>query len=133
FETDLGDDEILTAVEIPSKASGTGSAYAKLFNPASRYAIVGAAAVVTVEGGTCTAASVAVGGLTTKATAAPAVAAALVGKSLDDDTIAAAAAAIADDLADVDVMGDIHASEAYRREMAPVMVARALKKAASRA
>lgn len=133
FETDLGDDEILTAVEIPSKAKGTGTAYAKLFNPASRYAIVGAAVSITMQGNKCESASVAVGGLTTKATKASAVAAALVGQKLDDDVIAAAAAEISKDLDGVEVMGDIHASEAYRREMAPVMVARALKKAASRA
>lgn len=133
FETDLGEEEILTAVTLPSKAKGTGTAYAKLFNPASRYAIVGAAVSVTMQGNKCEAASVAVGGLTAVATKASAVAAALVGQKLDDEAIEAAAAKISDDLANVDVMGDIHASEAYRREMAPVMVARAIKKAVSRA
>lgn len=132
FETALGEDELLTAVTVPAEGAGTGSAYAKLFNPASRYAMVGVAASVTVENGTCTAASVAVGGLTSHAMACPSVAAALVGKSLDADTIAAAAAAVANDLGD-DVMGDMHASADYRRSMAPVFVKRALMKAADRA
>jgi carbon-monoxide dehydrogenase medium subunit len=94
--------------------------------------MVGAAASVTVANGSCTAASVAVGGLTAKATACPSVAAALVGKALDAETIAAAAAAVANDLGD-DIIGDMHASADYRRSMAPVFVKRALMKAAERA
>jgi carbon-monoxide dehydrogenase medium subunit len=131
FMTALGDDELLVAVEVPA-ANGAGSAYAKLFNPASRYAMVGAAAVVSVANGVCSAASVAVGGLTPKATKANSVGAALVGQALSDDNIAAAAAAVANDLGD-DVTGDIHADANYRRSMAPVFVKRALMKAAERA
>lgn len=133
FETALNEGEIIAEVMVDQDGDNTGSAYAKLVNPASRYAMVGCAARVTTDGsGNCTAASVAVGGLVPYARAAPSVAAALVGKELTDENIAAAAAAVANDLGD-DVMGDIHASEAYRRDMAPVMVARALKKAAERA
>jgi carbon-monoxide dehydrogenase medium subunit len=132
FETALGEDDLLVGVGVAAEGAGTGSAYAKLFNPASRYAMVGAAASVTVANGTCSAASVAVGGLTAKATACPSVAAALVGKALDADTIAAAAAAVANDLGD-DIIGDMHASADYRRSMAPVFVKRALMKAAERA
>jgi len=132
FTTALEDDEMITSVSVASEGKKTGSGYAKLFNPASRYAMVGAAAQVTVENGVCSTASVAVGGLTPKATRASSVEAALVGKKLDDDTLAAAAAAVANDLGD-DVTGDMHASAEYRRQMAPVFVRRALEKAASRA
>ncbi|MAT99644.1 MAG: carbon monoxide dehydrogenase [Anaerolineaceae bacterium] len=132
FATSLQEDEIITSVSVASEGKKTGSGYAKLFNPASRYAMVGAAAQVTVENGVCSSASVAVGGLTPKATRASSVEAALVGKKLDDDTLAAAAAAVANDLDD-DVMGDMHASADYRRQMAPVFVRRALEKAAARA
>jgi carbon-monoxide dehydrogenase medium subunit len=132
FETALGENDLLIGVGVTAEGAGTGSAYAKLFNPASRYAMVGAAASVTVANGSCTAASVAVGGLTAKATACPSVAAALVGKALDAETIAAAAAAVANDLGD-DIIGDMHASADYRRSMAPVFVKRALMKAAERA
>lgn len=47
FETDLGDDEIITAVRfpIPSKAG-----YAKFPNPASRYAMVGVMVAATSDG-----------------------------------------------------------------------------------
>jgi carbon-monoxide dehydrogenase medium subunit len=132
FITALEDGEIVTAVEVAKSGAGTGSAYAKLFNPASRYAMVGAAAVVTVSGGTCTAAGVAVGGLVPSATRAKSVEAALVGKALNAETIAAAATAVQNDLGD-DVLGDIHASADYRKAMANVYVKRALQAAADRA
>lgn len=132
FETALNEDEIITAVTVASEGANTGSAYAKLPNPASRYAMVGAAAQVTIENGVCTAASVAVGGLTPKATRASSVAAALVGQAPSAENLAAAAAAVANDLGD-EVMGDMHASEEYRRQMAPVFVRRALEAAVSRA
>jgi carbon-monoxide dehydrogenase medium subunit len=94
--------------------------------------MVGAAAVVTVSGGTCTAAGVAVGGLVPSATRAKSVEAALVGKALNAETIAAAAIAVQNDLGD-DVLGDIHASADYRKAMANVYVKRALQAAADRA
>ena len=136
FTTALAEDEIVERIRIPALNSpsnrGVGSAYAKMENPASRYSLVGAAAVVQVENGLCAKAGVAVGGLTPKATRASAVEAALTGKPLDQATIEAAAAKIADDLGD-DVNGDLHASAEYRLAMAPIFVARALTTAAARA
>lgn len=132
FETALDAGELVASVSVPAEGAGTGSGYAKLSNPASRYAMVGAAAQVTVAGGVFTAVSVAVGGLTPKAQAAPSVGAALVGQAATADNIAAAAAAVQNDLGD-DVMGDIHASADYRRQMATVFVKRALTKATERA
>lgn len=132
FATALAEDEILLAVEVPSEEDGTGSAYEKLINPASRYAMVGAAAVVTLSGGVCSRASIAVGGLVPNATKAPSVEAALTGKALNDSVIEAAAAAVVNDLGD-QILGDIHASAEYRQEMAPVLVERAIREAAKRA
>lgn len=132
FATALEDGDLLTAVSVPAEGANTGSAYAKMFNPASRYAMVGAAAQVTVENGTYSAASVAVGGLTPTATAAPSVVEALVGQPATAETIAAAAEKVTDDLGD-EVMGDIHASAEYRRHMAVVYVKRALTAATERA
>ena len=132
FTTGLADNEVLTAVEVPVHASGTGSAYAKMINPASGYAMVGAAAVVTMTDGKCTQASVAVGGLTPSATRAPSVEAALAGKALDEANIAMAAAEVENDLGG-DLLGDMHAGADYRKAMAPVFVKRALLAAAARA
>jgi aerobic carbon-monoxide dehydrogenase medium subunit len=132
FATALAEDEILLAVEVPVENAGTGSAYAKLSNPASRYAMIGVAASITVAGGVCQSASVAVGGLVPSASKASAVEDVLRGKRLDDATIAAAAAAVDSDLGD-QVLGDIHASAEYRRSVAPVFVERAIREAAQRA
>jgi carbon-monoxide dehydrogenase medium subunit len=132
FATALAEDEILLSIDVPLRQDGTGSAYAKLENPASRYAIIGAAAMLTLSGGVCTQANVAVGGLLPNATKAPSVEAALVGNRLTDDVIGTAAAAVDADLGD-QVLGDIHASADYRRSVAPVFVERAIRTAAQRA
>lgn len=132
FETALKPGEILTHVEVPVESRGTGSAYAKLPHPASRYALVGACAQVTVQGGACTQARVAVGGLTPSATRAVSVERALVGKTLDADTINAAANTVDQDLG-ADLLEDIFASANYRRAMAAVYVQHALEAAAARA
>lgn len=132
FETSLSDEEIVTSIEFPNSGSGSGSAYSKLPNPASRYAMVGAAVSLTVNAGKCDACTVAVGGLTHMATKAPSVGAALVGKEISDETLAEAAQAVQNDLGD-DILGDMHASEEYRRAMANVIVKSALVKAAARA
>jgi carbon-monoxide dehydrogenase medium subunit len=132
FATALAEDEILLAVEVPLKQDGSGSAYAKLANPASRYAMLGVAAMLTVSGGVCSQARVALGGLVPNATRATSVEAALVGNALSDDVIASAAAAVDNDLDD-QVLGDIHASADYRRSIAPAYVERALRAAAERA
>jgi carbon-monoxide dehydrogenase medium subunit len=132
FETALAQGEIVTAIEVPAPGAGSGSAYAKLSNPASRFAMVAAAAVLTVSGGSCSAAGVAVGGLTPKATRAPSVEAALVGKALNAAAIEAAAGAVQNDLGS-DILEDMHASADYRRAMAGVYVGRALFAALERA
>ena len=129
---ELGPDELLTTVVIPRAKNGVGSAYAKMFNPASRYAMIGAAAVLSVEGGACREAHVAVGGLTPKATRARSVESALEGQQLSEGLIKEAAAQIQHDLGD-DLIGDIHASVEYRRQVVPTFVQQALEKAWQRA
>lgn len=129
--TALREDELLTSIELPAAGAGQGSAYAKLAHPASRYAVIGAAASVTVSAGECAAASVVLGGLTAKPTRARSVEAALVGQALSPERIAEAARKTADDL-DGDLVGDIYASEEYRKAVAHVWVRRALAAAAAR-
>jgi carbon-monoxide dehydrogenase medium subunit len=131
FETDLQPGEIITEVRFAVPPARTGSAYMKLENKASHYAIAGCAAVVTLGAdGNCSAASVVVTGASTKATRAAAVEAELLGKSLDEATVAAAAAHAADGL---ELLEDIHGSKAYRSHMTMVMARRAILRAAERA
>jgi carbon-monoxide dehydrogenase medium subunit len=128
--TALQPDEILTEIQVPAFAARTGSAYEKFPNPASRYAIVGAAAVVTVDGnGVCQKASVGLNGISGKPVAAVGVEQALVGKRLDDQAIQEAAAKAADGL---EPLGDIFASADYRAHLARVYTKRALAKASGR-
>ncbi len=125
MENNLGSDEIITSIDVPAKGANQGAAYAKLSHPASRYAVVGAAASVTVEGGTVTAASVAVGGVQPAPTVGSSVAACLVGNAPTDAALDEAAAAICNDIGD-DVLSDIFASEDYRKAMAVVYTRKAL-------
>ena len=99
---------------------------------ASRYAVIGVAAVITVTSGRCTSAAVAVGGLTPHAVRAPSVEKALVDQVLSAETIAKAAAQVHADLGD-EILGDVFASAGYRAAVAPVWVKRAITAAADRA
>ncbi len=130
FETQLEDNELITVIAIPREGTGTGSAYAKLFNPASRYAVVGASASVTLANGTIARARVAVGGLTPMAMRCGTVEAALEGSPVD--TIPDAAVQVAADVGD-DILEDVHASAEYRLGVIPVFVTRALQSACARA
>ena len=129
--TSLAPDEIITEVSIPVPAGRTGMHYEKHRHPASGYAVVGVAAVVTLgNGDTVESARIAVTGATSKATRATAAEQALTGQTLDDQTIAAAAQAAPSGL---DLNGDLYASAEYRRHLVGVMTRRALEKAAARA
>ncbi len=126
--TTLADDEIVTAVVVPASGPGQKSAYAKFSHPASRYAVVGVAALLTRRDGKCTAARVALGGLLPFAKRAPTVERAVIGTSADEATIKTAAAGVTADLG-TDVTGDIFASAEYRAAVAPAYVRRALRAA----
>ena len=128
FVTALAENEVITAVSVPTLAANQRAEYAKMAHPASFYAVVGGAVVVTMDGDRCTAASVAVGGLTPRPVKAPAVEAALTGATLTVDSIAAATANLGEDLAaaGVDIIGDVYASAEYRAGVAPVEVKHAL-------
>ena len=130
--TALGEDEILVAIDVRAAGRGEGSAYEKYSHPASRYAVLGAAALLTVQDGTCRAARVALGGLLPSARRAKAVEQVLVSKRADEETFAAAAKAVSADLGN-EVTGDIFASAEYRAAMAPVFIRRVLATAAARA
>ena len=129
--TALGEGDLLTAIEVPAQAAGQVSAYVKFEHPASRYAVIGVAAVLGVSGGKCTSAAVAVGGLVPRSTRAPAVERKLNGQAVSDETITAAAAEVAADLTG-DIIGDLYASAEYRKAVAPVWVKKALAAAAAR-
>lgn len=131
MQTALQPDEVITEIRFPKPTALTGSAYTKLANRASHYAVVGCAAVITLGGdGTCTSASVVITGASVKAERASSVEAALVGKKLDEATIAAAASHAADGM---ELVSDIHGSKEYRGQMTGVLARRAITAALQRA
>jgi carbon-monoxide dehydrogenase medium subunit len=132
MSTALAEDEVVSEIVVPASARGQGSAYVKFAHPASRYAVIGAAALVSMEKDQCRAARVAVGGLLPHATRARAVEHALIGKAGTAATIEAAAAQVRADLGD-QVSGDIYASAEYRAAVSPVYVKRAVAAAVARA
>ena len=131
FTTALADGELVTSVEVPVLGPGQAGSYQKHRHPASSYAVVGAAALLTVEDGTCTDARIAVGGVTATPKRAPAAAAALVGNAVDAETITAAAAKVKEVLDSP--MGDAYASGEYRVYLASVLTRRAIAGAYGRA
>jgi len=131
FTTALNPDEVVTELRFAILPAHSGSAYEKLANRASHYAVAGCAAVVSLSAdGTCQAASVVITGASVKPSRASAVESALVGNRLDAATIAAAAEHAADGL---ELIEDIHGSQAYRAQMTKVMTKRALTRAVERA
>jgi carbon-monoxide dehydrogenase medium subunit len=126
--TALGERDILTAVEIPTRKPGEGMAYAKFVHPASRYAVVGAAAIVAVKNGVCAGARVSIGGLVPAAMRAPEVEQAIVGVRPSAEAIDQAAERVLEHL-DGYILEDVFASAEYRKAMARVFVKRALTSA----
>jgi carbon-monoxide dehydrogenase medium subunit len=124
-------DEIVVDVIVPSQPPRTGGAYQKMPNPASGFALAGAAAVVTLDAaGRCARVAVGMTGVGPAAYRAVAVEQALAGREPDDDLIAQAAQASVDG---VTANEDIHAGADYRLHLGRVMAKRALLAAVERA
>ncbi|HSF06554.1 MAG TPA: xanthine dehydrogenase family protein subunit M [Methylomirabilota bacterium] len=131
MSTALHEDEILVELRVPAWPAGTGTAYMKFPHPASRFAVVGVGAVVTLDKeGKCTRAGVGVTGAGTRAVRAKGVEAGLTGKKLDAATIEAAAQKAAEG---VDVQADLQGSVEYKSHLCRVFAKRAITEAVKRA
>jgi carbon-monoxide dehydrogenase medium subunit len=128
METALKDKEVLTAIRIPVWGPGSGSCYMKFPHPASRFAVVGVAAVLSVDGGKVGKASVGITGAGTKAVRAKGVEAAITGKGTDAASIQAAAEKAAEG---VDVQADLQGSVEYKSHLLRVFAKRAMEAAAA--
>lgn len=127
FETALEPNELLTKIAF---AAAPKSAYIKFHHPASHYAVVGVAVVLTMNGSTIGSARVAITGIGDAAFRAAGVEAALSGVNASDaDAVKAACAGAA---RGVQARSDTFASGGYRTAMADIFAARAVAKAASR-
>ena len=131
FTTALQPNEILTEIQIPAAPANSGSAYAKMANKASHYAIVGAAVVIATDGsGNCVSASVGITGAGPSASRASESESRLVGSSLDDAAVFSAAGHATDG---IELNEDVHASAEYREHLTKVYALRAIRTAIERA
>ena len=130
FTTALAANEILTEIQIPAAAKGSGGAYFKLERKVGDFATAAVAVQLTMDGGKITYAGIGltnVGDMPIKATDAEK---ALMGNTPDDALIKKAADLAAKASQPV---ADHRGSEAYKRSLVKTLTSRALHKAIERA
>jgi aerobic carbon-monoxide dehydrogenase medium subunit len=130
FATAAEPGELLTEIVIPQRLARTGFAFQEVSRRHGDFALVGAAASVTLdETGKCAAARVALLSVGDRPVLAQRAAAGLIGQAPSIEAIRAAADAAA---SDIDPPSDIHASAGYRRHLAGVLTKRVLTAAFNR-
>ena len=131
FTTALKEAEIITEVFIPSLPPRTGGSYQKFANKASHYAIVGVAAVVTLDTqGLCQRVRIGVTGAGPRPVRARAAERYLTGREPSERNLQWAAQRAS---AGIEFLGDLHGSAEYREHLTSVFAGRALKQAVGRA
>jgi carbon-monoxide dehydrogenase medium subunit len=130
FTTALADNEVLRAIRIPVPPAGHGAAYAKMKRKVGDYATAAAAVVLVMDGGSCRDARIALTNLAAVPLFAEAAGQALVGTAVDGAAIAQAAQAA---VAITDPASDLRGPADFRKHVAGVMVARAVRSARQRA
>jgi len=126
FTTAAEPGEMIREIIVPVEEPGTGVNYQKMVQPASGFAIVGVAARLRKANGKISLARVGVTGLASRPFRATAVETRLEESAGTEDDIRQAVALIANG---VEANTDIHASANYRKQMAQVYAARALRAA----
>jgi len=128
--TALGPTEILTEIRVPILAGRCGTAYLKVPQKASGFAIVGVAAWLKIGSkGVCEETGIGVTGLDVKPYRAKGVEEKLRGKKLTPTIMEQAASQVAQG---VDALEDIHASAEFRSHLARVYPLRAIREATSK-
>ena len=125
YETELGANELLTAVEIPVIAPGYRSAFMELARRHGDYAMVGIAVHGRLADGSVGDVMLVYFAAGERPVVARATAAAIDGKAPSEETFEAAAAALDQDL---DPPADLNADPATRLHLARVLTRRALAK-----
>lgn len=129
--TSLRSGEVITGVEFPVAAQRSGSCFTEIARRAGDFAMVEAAAALTLdEDGRCVSVRLVVGAVADRPVDASDTAQVLISARPDDDAVADLARSVADD---VEIGPSTHATPEYRREMVAVLVRRALRTAAARA
>jgi aerobic carbon-monoxide dehydrogenase medium subunit len=127
FETDLGPQEVLTAIRVPKQAAGTGWSYQKFHRRAIDWAIVGVAALVQRDDGNIGRVAVGLTNMGSTPLRASAVEQAAAGAEASGLSAAAEHAPEG-----TNPVSDTNASSEYRGELSKVLVRRALEQALAR-
>jgi carbon-monoxide dehydrogenase medium subunit len=129
--TDLQGDEMLTGIEFPPSPPRTGSCFMEIARRRGDFAIVGVAALVTLDGkDCCSRARLAFCGVGETPIDASTAAGLLIGSEVTEAAIAEVAHAIQEV---IEPAGSVHATADYQRHVAGVLTERALATANRRA
>ena len=126
FTTALQPEELITEVRLPVLGEGWRCGFREFSRRKGDFALAMALAVLRLEDDRIVEARIGVGGAEHRPRRIEAAERILVGESVHADLLAEAAAAVA---AAVEPVKDIHASAAYRRDLARVMTRRSLEAA----
>lgn len=130
FATDLAPDEMLVEVRLPRQPAGHGYAFLEISQRFGDRALFAAACLLTIRYGTCRDVRIGFRNAVHNVFRVAAAEAALEGKPASAASINAAAEAAARSMTAVD---DLHADEAYRRDVAGTLTQRMLRIACARA
>ena len=130
FLTAIEEGELLTAVSISVPSAGHGYAYQKLKRKVGDYATAATAVVLTLDGGTCDDAAIALTNAAATPLLAEAAAQAVIGTAVD---AAAIEKAVGEAMSIADPVSDLRGPAEFRRQMTGVMTRRALEQALTRA
>jgi CO/xanthine dehydrogenase FAD-binding subunit len=128
--TALAEDEMLVEVSVDAPVARSGACFLETSRRRGDFAIVGVAATLTLERGTCRSARIALCGIGATAVLSDEAASALLGTPAADADIAAAARIT---MAAIEPSGSLQASADYQRHLAGVLVTRAMTCARTRA
>lgn len=132
FTTALEPDEILVEIELPFASARTGWSFMEVAPRAGDYAMMGVAALVTLnESGKCKQAKLVYLNAGDGPVDAIEAAESLVGEALNDNLIESAAVIASEK--EINPFGNMHASTDFQRHLAKVLTQKALKQAAQRA
>lgn len=132
FTTDLAADEMLVEIELPYTQARTGWSFMEVAPRAGDYALMGVAALVTLEeSGACKQAKLVYLNAGDGPVDAKEAAKLLEGERLEDKLIESAAALASEK--EINPFGNIHTSPEFQRHLANVLTRNALKQAMKRA
>ncbi len=130
FATDLAADEMLVEVRLPRFSAGGGYSFLEVSQRFGDRALVAAGCLLTVRYGTCRDVRIGIRDTVNNVFRIAAAEAVLEGKPATAAAIEAAAEAVAGSIAGA---SDLHADEAYRRDVAATLTRRMLRAASARA